>query len=72
MPGAVTKGQRQRGRRGLFLANDNLESVYARDTLRRKTSDTHNSELKPPAVGPLREPYIGVSSAFGAGHLKRR
>jgi len=28
--GAITKGQRQTGGQGLFRADDNLESVYAR------------------------------------------
>lgn len=33
--GAITKGQRQTGGQGLFRADDNLESVYARDALRQ-------------------------------------
>ena len=33
--GAITKGQRQTGGQGLFRANDNLESVYARAALRQ-------------------------------------
>lgn len=33
--GAITRGQRQTGGQGLFRAEDNLESVYARDALRR-------------------------------------
>jgi C-terminal domain on Strawberry notch homologue len=32
--GAITKGQRQTGGQGLFRADDNLESHYARDALR--------------------------------------
>ena len=31
--GAITKGQRQTGGQGLFRADDNLESHYARDAL---------------------------------------
>ncbi|MBZ0228717.1 MAG: strawberry notch family protein, partial [Bauldia sp.] len=33
--GAITKGQRQTGGQGLFRADDNLESQYARDALRQ-------------------------------------
>ncbi len=33
--GAITRGQRQTGGQGLFRAEDNLESSYARDALRR-------------------------------------
>jgi predicted RNA methylase len=33
--GAITKGQRQTGGQGLFRADDNLESHYARDALRQ-------------------------------------
>jgi hypothetical protein len=33
--GAITKGQRQTGGHGLFRAEDNLESHYARDALRQ-------------------------------------
>ncbi|MBJ7533245.1 strawberry notch family protein [Rhodomicrobium vannielii ATCC 17100] len=33
--GAITRGQRQTGGQGLFRESDNLESVYARDALRR-------------------------------------
>ncbi len=33
--GAITKGQRQTGGQGLFRAEDNLESCYARDALRQ-------------------------------------
>ena len=33
--GAITKGQRQTGGQGLFRAEDNLESQYARDALRQ-------------------------------------
>jgi hypothetical protein len=33
--GAITKGQRQTGGQGLFRADDNLESVYARAALRQ-------------------------------------
>jgi hypothetical protein len=33
--GAITRGQRQTGGQGLFRAEDNLESQYARDALRR-------------------------------------
>ena len=33
--GAITKGQRQTGGQGLFRAEDNLESAYARDALRQ-------------------------------------
>src|SRR5207253_8117800 len=33
--GAITRGQRQTGGAGLFRAEDNLESHYARDALRQ-------------------------------------
>lgn len=33
--GAITRGQRQTGGQGLFRAENNLESAYARDALRR-------------------------------------
>jgi predicted RNA methylase len=33
--GAITRGQRQTGGQGLFRPEDNLESFYARDTLRQ-------------------------------------
>lgn len=33
--GAITRGQRQTGGQGLFRAEDNLESTYARDALRQ-------------------------------------
>jgi len=33
--GAITKGQRQTGGQGLFRADDNLESIYARAALRQ-------------------------------------
>jgi predicted RNA methylase len=32
--GAITRGQRQTGGQGMFRASDNLESTYARDSLR--------------------------------------
>ena len=44
--GAITKGQRQTGGQGLFRADDNLESVYARDALRQFYTLLHTGRIE--------------------------
>ncbi|HLW91452.1 MAG TPA: strawberry notch C-terminal domain-containing protein, partial [Roseiarcus sp.] len=43
--GAITKGQRQTGGQGLFRAEDNLESVYARAALRQFYSQLFQGKI---------------------------
>jgi len=43
--GALTKGQRQTGSQGIFVARDNLESQYATDALRRFFVDLVNGQI---------------------------
>ncbi|MGL4440827.1 MAG: strawberry notch-like NTP hydrolase domain-containing protein, partial [Bosea sp. (in: a-proteobacteria)] len=43
--GAITRGQRQTGGQGLFRAEDNLESQYARDALRQLYRLIANGQL---------------------------
>ncbi|MGL4525717.1 MAG: strawberry notch-like NTP hydrolase domain-containing protein [Aestuariivirga sp.] len=43
--GAITRGQRQTGGQGLFRAEDNLESPYARDALRQLYRLIANGQL---------------------------
>lgn len=44
--GAITKGQRQTGGQGLFRADDNLESQYARDALRQFYFLLHRGKIE--------------------------
>ena len=44
--GAITKGQRQTGGQGLFRADDNLESQYARDALRQFYALLHAGKIE--------------------------
>jgi predicted RNA methylase len=44
--GAITKGQRQTGGQGLFRADDNLESVYARAALRQLYLLLYNGKVE--------------------------
>ena len=44
--GAITKGQRQTGGQGLFRADDNLESPYARDALRQFYALLHTGKIE--------------------------
>jgi len=44
--GAITKGQRQTGGQGLFRADDNLESPYARDALRQFYALLHAGKIE--------------------------
>src|SRR3546814_20350260 len=41
--GAITRGQRQTGGQGLFRADDNLESPYAKAALDRKSTRLNSS-----------------------------
>jgi hypothetical protein len=43
--GAITRGQRQTGGQGLFRADDNLESVYAKAALRQFYALLHGGKL---------------------------
>ncbi|HEY1261761.1 MAG TPA: strawberry notch family protein [Stellaceae bacterium] len=43
--GAITRGQRQTGGQGLFRADDNLESVYARAALRQFYQLLHGGKI---------------------------
>ena len=44
--GAITRGQRQTGGQGLFRADDNLESVYARAALRQFYQLLHGGRIE--------------------------
>jgi C-terminal domain on Strawberry notch homologue/P-loop containing NTP hydrolase pore-1 len=44
--GAITRGQRQTGGQGLFRANDNLESVYAKAALRQFYQLLHAGKIE--------------------------
>jgi predicted RNA methylase len=46
--GAITRGQRQTGGQGLFRADDNLESVYARAALRQLYLLLYTGKCLPP------------------------
>jgi hypothetical protein len=49
--GAITRGQRQTGGQGLFRADDNLESVYARAALRQLYAAVLRQDPGLPAAG---------------------
>ncbi len=49
--GAITRGQRQTGGQGLFRADDNLESVYARAALRQLYGLLHAGKVEGCSLG---------------------
>jgi hypothetical protein len=44
--GALTKGQRQTGRQGIFAAADNLEGQYAREAVRQLYADLYKGRVE--------------------------
>ncbi|MDP2620296.1 MAG: strawberry notch family protein [Hyphomicrobiales bacterium] len=53
--GAITKGQRQTGGQGLFRADDNLESAYARDALRQLYALLYAGKVECCSLGAFEE-----------------
>jgi predicted RNA methylase len=67
--GAITKGQRQTGGQGLFRADDNLESVYARAALRQFYLHLFNGKIEGCSLQAF-ETATGLSLTDGDGTLK--
>ena len=67
--GAITRGQRQTGGQGLFRAEDNLESPYARDALRQLYVLIYAGKVEHCSLGTF-EGMTGLSLTDGSGCLK--
>jgi predicted RNA methylase len=67
--GAITKGQRQTGGQGLFRADDNLESVYARAALRQFYAHLFNGKIEGCALLDFQD-VTGLSLVDADGSLK--
>lgn len=67
--GAITKGQRQTGGQGLFRAEDNLESPYARDALRQFYQLLHLGRVEGCALAEF-EAATGLSLTDSDGTLR--
>jgi predicted RNA methylase len=67
--GAITRGQRQTGGQGLFRAEDNLESQYARDALRQLYCQLYAGKVE---ACPLQvfESMTGLRLTDAGGGLK--
>lgn len=64
--GAITRGQRQTGGQNMFRAEDNLESVYARDALRQLYGLIYRGKLEGCSLAQF-EAATGLSLADAAG-----
>ena len=69
--GAITRGQRQTGGQGLFRAEDNLESPYARDALRQFYCLSHQGKIDGCSLTTF-ETVTGLSLTTDEGTLARR
>ncbi|AFK54058.1 strawberry notch family protein [Tistrella mobilis] len=67
--GAITRGQRQTGGQGLFRADDNLESVYARAALRQLYMLLYAGKVEGCSLGRF-EDATGLSLTDRDGSLK--
>ncbi len=67
--GAITRGQRQTGGQGLFRADDNLESVYARAALRQLYGLLHAGKVEGCTLGEL-EASTGLALSDRDGGLR--
>ena len=67
--GAITRGQRQTGGQGLFRADDNLESVYARAALRQLYSLLHAGKVEGCTLGDF-ETATGLALSDRDGGLR--
>ena len=67
--GAITKGQRQTGGQGLFRADDNLESGYARDALRQFYALLYAGKVECCALGAF-EDATGLKLTDADGSLR--
>lgn len=67
--GAITKGQRQTGGQGLFRAEDNLESDYAKTALRRLFQMLHAGTVEGLSLGEFEE-ATGLELCDADGTLK--
>ncbi|WP_417281719.1 strawberry notch C-terminal domain-containing protein [Azospirillum himalayense] len=67
--GAITRGQRQTGGQGLFRADDNLESVYARAALRQLYGLLHAGKVEGCSLGEF-EAVTGLALCDRDGTLR--
>jgi hypothetical protein len=67
--GAITKGQRQTGGQGLFRADDNLESVYAKAALRQFYLHLFNGKIDGCSLQEF-ESATGLSLTDSDGSIK--
>lgn len=67
--GAITRGQRQTGGQGLFRADDNLESVYARMALRQLYQALHAGQVDCCSLATFQE-HTGLDLVDRDGTLK--
>ena len=67
--GAITRGQRQTGGAGLFRAEDNLESPYARAALRQFYHLLHQSKIEGCSLATF-ETVTGLSLTTDEGGLR--
>ncbi|WP_284198472.1 strawberry notch family protein, partial [Azospirillum oryzae] len=67
--GAITRGQRQTGGQGLFRADDNLESVYARAALRQLYGLLHAGKVEGCSLGDF-EAATGLALSDRDGGLR--
>lgn len=67
--GAITRGQRQTGGRGMFRSEDNLESQYARDALRQFYGLLHAGRIEGCSLETF-ESITGLSLTSEEGGLK--
>ena len=67
--GAITKGQRQTGGQGLFRADDNLESIYARAALRQLYLLLYTGKLEGCSLQAF-EDATGLRLTDGDGSLR--
>ncbi|MCW2249310.1 putative RNA methylase [Azospirillum fermentarium] len=67
--GAITRGQRQTGGQGLFRADDNLESVYARAALRQLYGLLHAGKVDGCSLGEF-EAATGLALSDRDGGLR--
>ncbi len=67
--GAITRGQRQTGGQGLFRADDNLESVYARMALRQLYQALHAGRIDCCSLATFQE-HTGLDLIDSDGTLK--
>ncbi|WP_131196759.1 strawberry notch family protein [Lichenihabitans psoromatis] len=67
--GAITKGQRQTGGQGLFRADDNLESVYAKAALRQFFVQLYAGRIEGCSLQDF-EQATGLSLTDGDGSIR--